>query len=200
MINLQFNPSDLGSIPLVNSANDRSGHAAILVPLMIASGEWSLLLTKRAETLRQHGGEVAFPGGMWEQGDHFPLNTALREAEEEIALPSSDVEVKGLLPALSTRQGIPVSPVVATLSSASSLIPSPAEIESIFFVPIHELLKDHRIRTDIFHYEDEIRWAPAYLYQGYEIWGFTAGVIKMLLEFCFGATLPRQHTAPEKVW
>lgn len=200
MINFQFNPSDLGNIPSVASTSDRSGHAAILVPLIMVEGQWSLLLTKRAETLRQHGGEVAFPGGMWEQGDNFPINTALRESEEEIALEPGNVEVKGLLPTLSTRQGIPVSPVVATLSSTFSLTPSPAEIDSIFFVPIHELLKDQRIRTDVFHYDDEVRWTPAYEYQGYEVWGFTAGVIKMLLKFCFGATLPRQHTAPEKVW
>ncbi|MGH1485060.1 MAG: NUDIX hydrolase [Cellvibrionaceae bacterium] len=189
-------------VPLVADIEQgqRSGHAAVLVSLVVNNGGLSLLLTRRAINMSHHGGEVAFPGGMWEPGDHFPVSTALREAEEEVSLQPHSVDVKGLLPAFSTRQGTQVTPVVGMLESIPQLTANSAEIDSIFFVPISELMADRRIRTDIFHRENLSLWSPAYEYQGHEIWGFTAGVIKMLLAYCFGLSLPRSHSAPEKFW
>ena len=172
----------------------------VLVPIMVGDGGLSLLLTQRAFNLSHHRGEVAFPGGMWEPGDQFPVSTALREADEEVALNAKYVDVKGLLPSMPTRAGTLVTPVVATVSSAASLEASPDEIESIFCMPMAELLADRRIRTDIFNRDGQSLWIPAYQYQGYEIWGLTAGVIKMLLGSCFNRVLTRQHSAPEKVW
>jgi 8-oxo-dGTP pyrophosphatase MutT (NUDIX family) len=177
------------------------GCAAILVPLIKYEGVLSLLLTQRAFNMRHHGGEVAFPGGMWEQGDEFPLGTALREAEEEVSLKSNDIDVLGLLPTIYTRNHTEVIPVVGVINSPQlSLVSCPAEIESVFMIPLTELSSDCRVRTDIFPRPGEHGWAPAYHYQGYEIWGMTAGVIKELLVRCFNYEFPEKHHAPEKLW
>ncbi len=177
------------------------GCAAILAPLIQDQGVISLLLTQRAFNMRHHGGEVAFPGGMWEQGDNFPLVTALREAEEEISLKPKDVRVLGLLPTIYTGNNTKVVPVVAVINSPQlSLVCNPAEIDSIFMIPLTELVSDRRVRTDIFYRAKKHSWAPAYHYQGYDIWGLTAGVIKELLVRCFQTDFPKEHHAPEKLW
>jgi len=177
------------------------GCAAILVPLIEHKGVASLLLTQRAFNMRYHAGEVAFPGGMWEQGDDFPRSTALREAAEEVALNPKDVNVLGLLPTVYTGNNTKVVPVVGVVSSPQlSLACNPAEIESIFMIPLTELMSDRRVRTDVFLRREKHSWAPAYQYQGYEIWGMTAGVIKELLVRCFKAEFPKEHSVPEKLW
>lgn len=175
-----------------------TGQAAVLVPIIYRDGDLCLLLTKRAINMRHHGGEIAFPGGMWERGEEFPVKTALREAEEEIALLPQQVDVLGLLPGSTTRQGMQVTPVVGLVNEELSLKANPAEIHSIFYVPLVEFLPDKRVRTDVF--DSSLRWAPAYTYDGHEIWGFTAVVIKMLLNRCFDVPFERKHSAPEKLW
>jgi len=193
-----------GLISLDTASSDsvsRAGEAAVLVPIAQYYGDDCLLLTKRALRMRHHGGEIAFPGGMWEPGDQFPIITALREAEEEIALMPCQVEVMGLLPSMPTRNGTKVTPVVGLVRAEElSLSPSPDEIDSIFYVPLGALDPDKRIRTDIFVNRKKPLWAPAYHHDGHEIWGFTAGVIKVLLERCFKVHFERRHTAPEKEW
>lgn len=178
-----------------------SGRAAILVPLINQANVVSLLLTQRAFHMTHHSGEVAFPGGMWEEGDAFPLSTALREAEEEVALTPEQVDVLGLLPTVYTANKTAVTPVVGVINTdCLSLVSNPAEIDSIFTVPLEELVSERRVRTDIFPKRGEHAWAPAYHYQGYEIWGVTAGIIKELLVRCFGHEFPKCHHAPEKLW
>lgn len=191
-----------GLVPLVNQAElaDNSGNAAVLVPIVKYNGEWCLLLTKRAINMRHHGGEVAFPGGMWEQGDAFPVATALREAEEEVALVADQVDILGLLPAMPTRNGTKVTPVVGLIDAELSLVANPREIASIFFTPLTDLRPENRIRTDVFNHRTPPIWIPAYNYEGHEIWGFTARVIKILLERCFNTEFEREHSAPEKIW
>lgn len=200
---IQFSSQQLDPLPAIVD-EQRPGEAAVLVPLVVdeATGDFSLLLTLRSARLNHHAGEVAFPGGMWEPGDHFPTATALREAEEEVALVPAAVRLQGVLPALLAGRGMTqVVPVVATLPSGLELQANPDEIASIFHLPIAELIRDERLRTDIFPTRGGLSlWAPAYSYQGYEIWGFTAAVIKLLLQRCFGVVLQREHSAPEKIW
>jgi 8-oxo-dGTP pyrophosphatase MutT (NUDIX family) len=192
--------STLIPIPEPDQSKIHAGRAAVLVPLFFEQGEYSLLLTKRAQHMNHHGGEVAFPGGMWEPGDHFPVFTALREAEEEVRLKTDQVEVVGLLPDSFTRKFTQVTPVVGIVSGDVSLVASPDEIETIFYVPLTVFMADKRIRTDIFNHGGKIHWAPAYEYDGHEIWGFTARVIKDLLKHSFQTHLLREHSAPEKIW
>ena len=177
------------------------GCAAVLVALVKHRNLISLLLTRRALHMRHHGGEVALPGGMWEQGDAFPVATALREAEEEVALAPEQVDVLGVLPTVYTGNKTAVTPVVGMINTnVLPLKANPAEIASIFIVPLVELQSERRIRTDIFPNRGEHVWAPAYDYRGYEIWGVTAGIIRELLVRCFGCDFPKEHHTPKKLW
>lgn len=202
---MQLNSQSIASklIPsdkFIANKSDWRGHAAVLLPLLETELGLSLLLTKRAEALNTHGGEVAFPGGMWEAADSFPVDTALRESEEEVDLKPQNVEVLGLLPTHPTRRQVMVEPVVGLLRETPVLKPNPDEIDSVFWVPLGFFMEDRRERTDIFNHKDVRLWAPAYRFENYEIWGFTAGVIKTFMNTCFGAKLEREHSAPEKHW
>lgn len=181
------------------------GYAAVLVPLYLEEGEWHVVLTLRAYHLRHHSGEVAFPGGMWEEGDTTPVITALRESEEEIALPVDQVCVLGGLKELHTRRLARVRPIVGIIPNSLALKANKSETETIFSVPLRFFLKDERVRTDVFPSfrdttEKPNHWIPAYQFGDYEIWGFTASVIVQLLNRCFGANISREHSVEEKIW
>lgn len=176
------------------------GQAAVLVAFREGcnTGEEQVLLTLRAEHLSSHGGEVAFPGGMWETDDRDLCFTALREAHEEVGLPPSAVAVESQLPIGQTRAGVQVTPYVGRVVQTVPLTPNPAELDSLFWMPVSLLIEDQRIRTDIFTIRGKQSWAPVYSYAGYTIWGFTA---KVLVEFAnrrYGLSIRRSHdSAPE---
>jgi 8-oxo-dGTP pyrophosphatase MutT (NUDIX family) len=170
-----------------NRTETLSGIASVLLPLVKKDDEWHILLTLRAKKMRHHGGEVAFPGGMWESGDNNLVDTALRECEEEVAIPSHAISVLGGLPFSHTRRLTRVRPVVGIIHSLEGMMANPAEIAEIFTVPLTFFMGDSRIRTDIFTQKDKglTHRVPAYDYQGYEIWGFTASVIVQLINLGF---------------
>lgn len=188
--------------PLKMHSGEFQGEAAVTLLLTRnrAGVEPALILTKRAKHLRHHAGEVAFPGGKWERGDSSLAATALRETWEEVDQPSNEVELIATLPRASTRQGAKVTPYVGWIESWDGLTPNPDELDEIFAVPLSYLLKDPRIRTDVFirvlrGVKREIR-VPVYEYQGFTIWGFTAGVIVDFLNRGFAAgidTEQRRH-------
>lgn len=154
--------------------------AAVLV--LISRGDNpSVLYTKRAAHLRQHPGEVCFPGGKWEAGDADLFITALRETHEEIGLPASAITLLGRLPRSYTRAGVPVTPFVASFDSDIPLHPSPAELDSIFLVPLKVFGEGIQVREDTFERNGREFNVPVYHYSGYEIWGFTAAVTAELL-------------------
>jgi 8-oxo-dGTP pyrophosphatase MutT (NUDIX family) len=154
--------------------------AAVLV--LISRGDNpAILYTKRAAHLRQHPGEVCFPGGMWEPGDTDLLTTAQRETYEEIGLPPEDVQLIGCLAQSHTRAGTPVTPFVASFNPDAPLIPSPAELDSVFCVPLREFHAGIQVREDKFERNGRVLSVPVYHYGGYEIWGFTAAVTAQLL-------------------
>lgn len=158
----------------------RQPEAAIL--LLISCGDNpALLYTKRAAHLRQHPGEVCFPGGMWESGDMDLFATAQRETHEEIGLPAAEMHLLGRLPQSHTRAGTPVTPFVASFNPAIPLVPSPDELDSIFFVPLSMFDEGIQVREDKFEHNGCTFSVPAYHYEGYEIWGFTAAVTSHLL-------------------
>ncbi len=153
--------------------------AAVLV--LISRGDNpSVLFTKRAAHLRNHPGEVCFPGGMWEPGDASLLMTAQRETLEEIGLPAGQIQLLGALPQFHTRAGTAVTPFVATFDASFPLQPSPHELDAIFMVPITEF-KSLQVRIDYVERQGRGQQVPVYHYQGYEIWGFTAAVTAELL-------------------
>lgn len=153
--------------------------AAVLV--LISRGDNpSILFTKRAAHLRNHPGEVCFPGGMWEPGDTSLLMTAQRETLEEIGLPPTQLQLLGALPQFHTRAGTAVTPFVAAFDADFPLQPSPFELDGIFMVPITDF-KNLQVRVDYFERKGRGHRVPVFHYQGYEIWGFTAAVTAELL-------------------
>lgn len=173
-----------------------AGHAAVMVITRSFGGESHLLLTERAAHLAAHPGEVALPGGKWEAADSGLLATALRETEEEVAIPPAALRVDGALPRGYTGSGVPVTAFVAELKEDVDLRIDPAELSAAFWMPERELLLDARVRTDVFERGGAEYWAPAYHYQQYHVWGFTARVLVQFMNVYRQAGIVRRHSAP----
>ncbi|EPC02622.1 hypothetical protein L861_09775 [Litchfieldella anticariensis FP35 = DSM 16096] len=172
--------------------------AAVLMPI-VARSEPTLLFTRRADHLKQHSGQVAFPGGKREPGDIDLLATALREAEEEIALPSREVELLGQLGDLISLHGIAVTPYVGLIPPDLPLRPDPGEINAIFEVPLHHFLDDRRSHTDVIPMDDRALYVPSYRAGKHVIWGLSAMMLVELLAEGFGCRISLDH-APTAGW
>jgi len=140
-----------------------------------------IIFTLRAKHLNQHAGEVCFPGGKWELQDHSLLMTALRETHEEIGISPGIVEVLGTLPQRATRSGAMVRPFVGRIPADCRFELNPHELDELFSVPLSAFEQGLQVRTDVFERNGRRFRIPAYVYEGYEIWGFTAGVTADLL-------------------
>ncbi|MCK9467939.1 MAG: CoA pyrophosphatase [Porticoccaceae bacterium] len=166
--------------------------AAILVPMTRASDP-SLVFIKRAEHLTRHSGQVAFPGGMWEPEDLSLLHTALRESEEEIALPPKQVEVIASLPVRATRFDVRVSPYVGIIPEGLHFVPDPSELESVFQVPLSFLAEPGNLTTAEFNLPEGRYRAPCYKVGNYYIWGFTLQVVADILDNLLELRLPLHY-------
>lgn len=153
--------------------------AAVLVPI-IARPQPTLLLTRRADSLRKHAGQVAFPGGMMDHSDPSLVFTALREAEEEVAITPASVQVIGTLPAVTSSTGLQVTPVVGILPDTITYQPSEDEVAAVFEMPLQEALRLGRYTPlDIHRHGIEHRvWLS--WFEDYFVWGMTAGIIRQL--------------------
>jgi 8-oxo-dGTP pyrophosphatase MutT (NUDIX family) len=141
-----------------------------------------MIFTLRARHLSSHPGEVAFPGGMWEPSDASLLNTALRETQEEIGLAPSAVNLLGACPPRSTRAGVRVTPFVGVVPAATEFSPNLTELDAVFRVPVSAFHSGViQTRTDLFSYDGKSYRVPAYLHQGFEIWGFTAALTSEII-------------------
>lgn len=160
--------------------------------------EPEIILTKRADHLNSHSGEVSFPGGKWEPADSSLVITALRESEEEIALPQDVVEVINVQPHLYSLWGIKVTPYVGIIPREVELIANPDELDSVFRVPVQFFLDDRRTRTDVYYRENSEWWSPVYHYEGYKIWGLTARILVEFVNRAWGAGISRENRAPEE--
>jgi len=151
--------------------------AAVLVPLVEREGQWTVLLTQRAATLKDHAGQISFPGGRIEAEDQGPWAAALREAHEEIGLDPSFVEFAGYLPDHWVGTGFRVTPAVAFVNPAFELKIAAAEVHDAFEVPLAYILDaaNHKAR--------QLRLGDLTLdvydipYQERIIWGATAGML-----------------------
>lgn len=145
-----------------------------------------LVLTRRADHLKSHRGEVALPGGKIDPTDESIIAAALRESHEEIDLLPSAVEVLGQLDPMVTRFGVKVTPVVGIIAPDTALTPNPDELDSIFRVPLAFFLRDERMRTDRGTVNGHAVAVPCWNWQGYEIWGVTAIIIVNLMNRVLG--------------
>lgn len=159
--------------------------ASVLIPLIAREYGLQVLLTQRAAHLHHHAGQISFPGGRVDATDTSAEYTALREAQEEIGLAASQVEVLGRLPQYFTGTGFSVTPVVALVHPPYQFISDPFEVASIFEVPLTYLMnpRHHQRRQIDFPDGRGSRNFYAMPYQEYFIWGATAGMLRNLFHF-----------------
>lgn len=150
--------------------------AAVLVAV-VDRPEPGVILTVRPETMRRHAGQVAFPGGRIDPGDDGPVAAALREAQEEIALPPTSVEVIGTADPYRTITGYAVTPVLGVVPPDLPLRAEPREVAAIFEAPLHYLLDPARQAQRSAFFRGETRDYYEIDWQGRRIWGATAAMI-----------------------
>ena len=157
--------------------------AAVLIPIIVDGAELSLLLTRRTETLSSHRGQVAFPGGGADDTDPTLVDTALREAHEEVGLNSSAVEIVGLLDdAPTVTAETIVTPVIGIVKGAPDLSANPDEVARIFTVPFDYLMATSNWRSEERSHGG--RKHPIYFleYDGETLWGLSAHFTRQLLD------------------
>ncbi|XP_044048861.1 peroxisomal coenzyme A diphosphatase NUDT7 isoform X1 [Siniperca chuatsi] len=152
--------------------------ASVLIPLFVKNGELHTLMTLRSKELRTSAGEVCFPGGKRDPSDRDDVDTALREAEEEIGLPPDDVHVICRLFPIINKSGLLVTPVVGFIDESFCPCPNPAEVSAVFTVPLDFFTSEEHYTAygaaemvgtlHFFHFVDPVSGSQ------YQIWGLTA--------------------------
>ena len=151
--------------------------AAVLVPLVRRADGLQLLLTRRADHLRSHSGQVSFPGGRCEESDGSLAATALREAEEEVGIQPNQVEVIGYLDDYPTMTRFRVTPVVGVLDAPREYRPDPGEVAEVFEVPADLFLEPASFERKVFSKAGINLPFFEINYDAQRIWGATAGML-----------------------
>ena len=167
--------------------------AGILVPVTRDIEQPKIILTRRAQHMNTHKGQVAFPGGKRDDTDDSLEFTALRECHEEIGVPPEEVEIIGPLSQVISLHGICVSPFVGLIEDNHPLVPNLDELDSIFKVPVQFFRQAEPVRRDKMAYKGVALSVPSYHYQDqgetYEIWGLSAIVLVELMNIAFGTDI-----------
>jgi 8-oxo-dGTP pyrophosphatase MutT (NUDIX family) len=175
-------PADIEPIVESGAAQRTLIAASVLFPIVLHESGPTVLLTQRTEHLRDHPGQISFPGGSVEISDPSPEYTALRETKEEIGLASRHIEIVGFLPEHQTGTGYRITPVVGFLTPPFELRPDPAEVAEIFEVPLSFLLNPANHQRHSREYMGMTRHFFAMPYEQHFIWGATAGIIVSLAQ------------------
>ena len=154
--------------------------AAVLVPVINRPGGLSVLLTRRTDHLNDHAGQISFPGGKVDAADRSPEETALRETEEEIGLDRRHVHLLGRLPDYFIPTGFRVTPVIGWVDPPFALKLDPFEVADAFEVPFSFLVDPSNRQMQSAVRAGRLRHFYAMPYQGYNIWGATAGMLVTL--------------------
>jgi 8-oxo-dGTP pyrophosphatase MutT (NUDIX family) len=156
--------------------------AAVLVPLVAHRGGMTVLLTQRTAHLKDHPGQISFPGGRMDPGDETPLDTALREVREEIGIGPERVEIAGYLRPMAVVTGFAVTPIVGFLEPGFDLTLDRFEVDEVFEVPLNFFLDAANLKRTT----REVRGITVplfeYQYQAYRIWGATAHMLHAFIE------------------
>ena len=163
---------------IVLPSDRKLNKAAVLVGICFSEKKQpSVLLTKRAGHLKNHPGQIAFPGGKFESEDRTLVNTALREAEEEIGLNRSIPQKLGILPKHETITKFLVTPIIFQLPYKLDLKIDKNEVDEVFYVPLEHFLTLDNYRIQARKWQEELRYYYVVPYGPYYIWGATARIL-----------------------
>lgn len=154
--------------------------AGVLVAISLVEEVPRVILTKRSSVLKHHPGQIAFPGGKVDEGDTDVTAAALREAWEEIGLPSELPEVIGLLPSHETVTSFQVTPVVALLNDRFEIRPEAGEVAEVFSVPLAHVLDEKNYIVESRSWRGTRRHYYTVPFGPYYIWGATARMLRNL--------------------
>jgi mutator protein MutT len=177
----------LAQRPAIEIDAPQHRRACVLIPLVRSGEGWCILFTKRSENLAAHSGQIAFPGGAVEAGETFE-QAAMREAEEEVGIPPTHVELIGRLDDVITHSGFLVAPFVGVIDQPFEVIIQESEVVEVFHVPLEALL-DAR-NPEVRYVPFRAKQYPAYFYHHgpHEIWGLTGRMLKAFLDLVWLAT------------
>jgi 8-oxo-dGTP pyrophosphatase MutT (NUDIX family) len=156
--------------------------AAVLIGLVERGLGLQVLLTRRAELLRHHAGQISFPGGRIEAADRDPVAAAMREAQEEIGLPAGLAQALGYLDPFVTITGFHVYPVVASIAGEFIAQRDPSEVDEVFELPLDFLLDPGNARRVEMDYRGHRRSVVEFRHGPYRVWGATATMLVNLRE------------------
>jgi len=162
--------------------------AAVLIPLVCYPEQTNILFTKRTQHLRDHPGQVSFPGGRIEAGDANAAATALREAEEEVGISPQQCEILGYMPDYQTNTGFLVTPVVATVQPPLTLQLGSFEVAMVFEAPMKFLLNPAIFHKQTLEYQGRLSSYWSTHWQEHHIWGATAGMLVELAHLLASGT------------
>ena len=156
--------------------------AAVLIPIVERNNGLKLILTKRSNNLKQHPGQVSFPGGKSEKTDKSLVATALRETREEIGINNKNVEILGQLSKHVTITGFKITPFIGKIRTGFSTKIQTSEVSEIFEVPLSYLSNPKNFRVESVKWKGKKRFFYSIPYGPYYIWGATARILKNLAD------------------
>lgn len=171
----------LAARPAIEIDAPQYRRASVLVPLVRNGGDWSILFSRRSLNLAAHSGQIAFPGGGVEPGETL-AEAAVREAEEEVGIHGSAVELIGRLDDVVTNSGFLVAPFVGVVRERIDYVLQQSEVEEVFEVPVDALLDVEQPEVRYVTFRDGRYPAYFYRYRSYEIWGLTGRMLKSFLD------------------
>ena len=151
--------------------------ASVLIPILTFKKDLEILLTKRSNNLKNHPGQIAFPGGKKDQIDSSPIETALRETQEEVGLNPKNVEIVASLPSHKTATGFVIKPYLGLINQPFSETLRQGEVDEIFTVPYEYILNEKNFSIQTRKWNGSQRSYYVVPYGPYYVWGATARIL-----------------------